>query len=75
MRITLFGATGLLGKALVREWIEDDVSPLGSQDADIRNAGSSEPNWSAKPALSGSSSPQPTPTWMVARLTPISHSP
>lgn len=38
MRITLFGATGLLGKALAREWIEDDVTPLGSGDADIRNA-------------------------------------
>lgn len=38
MRIALFGATGLLGKDLVREWQDDEVIPLGSQDADIRNA-------------------------------------
>jgi len=38
MRITLFGATGLLGKALVREWQDDEIIALGSQDADIRNA-------------------------------------
>jgi dTDP-4-dehydrorhamnose reductase len=37
MRITIFGASGLLGKALVREWQDDDVVPLGSQEADIRN--------------------------------------
>jgi dTDP-4-dehydrorhamnose reductase len=37
MRITLFGATGLLGKALLREWHDDDITPLGSQDGDIRN--------------------------------------
>ncbi len=41
MRITLFGATGLLGKALMREWAEaseDEVIALGSKDADIRDA-------------------------------------
>jgi dTDP-4-dehydrorhamnose reductase len=37
MRVTIFGATGLLGKALVRQWIDDNVSGLGSKDADIRN--------------------------------------
>jgi len=37
MRVTVFGATGLLGKALVREWTNDDVSGLGSKDADIRD--------------------------------------
>lgn len=37
MRVTIFGATGLLGKALTREWIGDDVSGLGSNDADIRD--------------------------------------
>jgi dTDP-4-dehydrorhamnose reductase len=37
MRVTVFGATGLLGKALVREWTDDDVSGLGSRDADIRD--------------------------------------
>ena len=37
MRVTIFGATGLLGKALVRQWTDDDVSGLGFRDADIRN--------------------------------------
>src|SRR5271167_4064049 len=37
MRITIFGATGLLGKALTREWKEDEVTGLGSADGDIRN--------------------------------------
>jgi dTDP-4-dehydrorhamnose reductase len=41
MRITIFGATGLLGKALMHEWLqpEDEVTGLGSKDADIREAG------------------------------------
>ena len=37
MRITIFGATGLLGKALAREWGEDDVTGFGSADGDIRD--------------------------------------
>lgn len=37
MRITIFGATGLLGKALMREWQSDQVTGLGSRDADIRS--------------------------------------
>jgi dTDP-4-dehydrorhamnose reductase len=37
MRVTIFGATGLLGKALVREWKSDEVVGLGSKDADIRD--------------------------------------
>jgi dTDP-4-dehydrorhamnose reductase len=37
MRVTIFGATGLLGKALVREWQSDEVIGLGSKDADIRD--------------------------------------
>ena len=37
MRVTLFGATGLLGKALVRQWMDDEVAALGSNDADIRD--------------------------------------
>src|SRR6476661_4696041 len=37
MRITIFGATGLLGKALIREWREDDVTGFGSADGDIRD--------------------------------------
>jgi dTDP-4-dehydrorhamnose reductase len=38
MRVTIFGATGLLGKALMREWKEDEVTGFGSGDGDIRNA-------------------------------------
>jgi dTDP-4-dehydrorhamnose reductase len=37
MRVTIFGATGLLGKALVHEWKSDEVTGLGSKDADIRD--------------------------------------
>ena len=37
MRVTIFGATGLLGKALMREWADDDVSGVGAKDADIRD--------------------------------------
>ena len=37
MRVTIFGATGLLGKALVREWKSDEVVGLNSKDADIRD--------------------------------------
>jgi dTDP-4-dehydrorhamnose reductase len=36
MRVLIFGATGLLGKALMREWNDDDVVGLGSRDVDIR---------------------------------------
>jgi len=36
MRIALFGATCLLGRALLREWQDDDVIPFSSADADIR---------------------------------------
>jgi dTDP-4-dehydrorhamnose reductase len=52
MRITIFGATGLLGKALAQEWIEDEVTGFGSADGDIRNnkevsglVGQSRPDW------------------------------
>ncbi len=37
MRITIFGATGLLGKALMKEWVKDEVTGLSSKDADIRD--------------------------------------
>src|ERR1051326_1119731 len=37
MRVLIFGATGMLGKSLVRVWAEDEVTGLGSNDADIRN--------------------------------------
>lgn len=38
MRVTIFGATGLLGKELVRGWNDDELTGLGSKDADLRNA-------------------------------------
>jgi dTDP-4-dehydrorhamnose reductase len=38
MKVTIFGGTGLLGKALVQAWSGDEVHVLGSRDADIRNA-------------------------------------
>ena len=36
MRFTLFGATGLVGNALMRESPSDSISGLSSKDADIR---------------------------------------
>jgi dTDP-4-dehydrorhamnose reductase len=38
MRVTIFGATGLLGKALMREWQDDQITGLSSRDVDIRSA-------------------------------------
>jgi dTDP-4-dehydrorhamnose reductase len=38
MRVTIFGASGLLGKALMREWSGDTVTGLTSHAADIRDA-------------------------------------
>src|SRR5579884_3389382 len=38
MRITIFGATGMLGKALMRQWSGDEVTGLGSADADLRSS-------------------------------------
>jgi dTDP-4-dehydrorhamnose reductase len=38
MKVTIFGATGMLGKALMRRWTGDHVTGLGSAQADIRNA-------------------------------------
>src|SRR5258708_16381043 len=37
MRVTIFGASGLLGKYLLREWKHDDVTGLSSRDVDIRD--------------------------------------
>ncbi|HEX3821450.1 MAG TPA: dTDP-4-dehydrorhamnose reductase [Candidatus Sulfotelmatobacter sp.] len=52
MKVLIVGATGLLGKALLREWKDDDVRGLGSRDADIRDASKiqrvveqSQPDW------------------------------
>lgn len=38
MRVTIFGASGLLGKALMQEWSGDSVTGLSSGDADLRDA-------------------------------------
>ncbi len=38
MKAMIFGASGLLGNALMREWSGDDVIPLSSRDVDIRDA-------------------------------------
>src|SRR5579859_81362 len=37
MKALVIGATGLLGKALVREWTGDEVIGIGSSDVDIRD--------------------------------------
>ena len=37
MRVTLFGATGLLGQALLEEWRDAEVTGLSSKDADLRD--------------------------------------
>jgi dTDP-4-dehydrorhamnose reductase len=54
MRVTIFGATGMLGKALMRRWKDDadEVTGLGSAQADIRDSAQvenaireSKPDW------------------------------
>jgi dTDP-4-dehydrorhamnose reductase len=52
MKALILGATGLLGKALVREWHGDDVLAMGSRDVDVRDAtkvreivGRARPDW------------------------------
>lgn len=37
MKATILGASGLLGKELIREWTGDDVFGLSSRDVDIRD--------------------------------------
>jgi len=39
MKVAVIGASGLLGKYLVREWKGDDVAGFSSKDVDIRDAG------------------------------------
>ena len=39
MKVLILGATGLLGKPLMREWSGDEVAGLGSRDVDIRDEG------------------------------------
>jgi dTDP-4-dehydrorhamnose reductase len=38
MKVTILGATGLLGQALIREWSGHQVIGLSSRDVDIRDA-------------------------------------
>jgi dTDP-4-dehydrorhamnose reductase len=38
MRVTIFGASGLLGKALLHEWHGDEIVGLNSRDADLRDS-------------------------------------
>jgi dTDP-4-dehydrorhamnose reductase len=52
MKAMIFGATGLLGKALMREWAGDEVVGLGLKELDIRDGGKvrevvekSRPDW------------------------------
>jgi dTDP-4-dehydrorhamnose reductase len=52
MRVTIFGATGMLGKALIRRWSGDEVTAFGSAQADIRSpdqvdkvVSESNPDW------------------------------
>jgi dTDP-4-dehydrorhamnose reductase len=52
MRVTILGASGLLGKYLLREWKDDEVTGLSSRNLDIRDLQqvrraieSSRPEW------------------------------
>ena len=52
MRVTIFGSSGLLGRALRNEWTGDAVTHLSSKDADLRDApavadvvAKTKPNW------------------------------
>ncbi len=52
MKVLILGSTGLLGKALMREWNEDEVVGFGSRDLDIRDReqvreriGETRPEW------------------------------
>jgi dTDP-4-dehydrorhamnose reductase len=52
MKAMIFGASGLLGKELLREWTSDEVIGLSSRDVDIRDADNvqelveeSRPDW------------------------------
>lgn len=52
MRVTVFGSSGLLGQALVRELKDEQLTALSSKDADLRDAArvqnlirASRPDW------------------------------
>ena len=38
MKVMIIGATGLLGKPLMRQWTGDELMGTGSRDLDIRDA-------------------------------------
>jgi dTDP-4-dehydrorhamnose reductase len=38
MKVMILGASGLLGKDLMREWTGDEIVGLSSRDVDIRDA-------------------------------------
>jgi len=38
MKVFILGGTGLLGKALLGQWHDDEVEAMGSRDVDIRDA-------------------------------------
>jgi dTDP-4-dehydrorhamnose reductase len=54
MRVMILGASGLLGKDLIREWQNDEVIGLGSSDVDIRD-----------PERVGQTVRATRPTWIV----------
>jgi dTDP-4-dehydrorhamnose reductase len=54
MRVLIFGATGMLGQALMRQWRDDEVIGLGSAQADLRN-----------PEQIGAAVEAATPDWIV----------
>jgi len=52
MRVTIFGASGLLGQALMREWSGDEVAGFSVEDVDVRDSAKvrefvekSRPDW------------------------------
>jgi len=52
MRVTIFGSSGLLGRALKNEWTGDEITHLSSKDADLRDVAAvadvvakSRPEW------------------------------
>jgi dTDP-4-dehydrorhamnose reductase len=54
MRVLIFGATGMLGQALMRQWRDDELIGLGSAQADLRN-----------PEQVGAAVEAATPDWIV----------
>jgi NAD dependent epimerase/dehydratase family enzyme len=66
MRITIFGASGLLGKALMHEWSGDTVTGLTSHAADIRDAKRVQQVVEER-VRSGSCWPRLTPMWTDAK--------